>query len=453
MDMLSKGQPRQGGRAGSKSESEATDTGDHRRWRVPAAGEPSFEILNYRCSASIPFDMEDGDAVAPPPLVPSPAPVAAAVLTGRRSHLDSASYRTLSRLFSHCFHLYPSRGECSAPPEAELAAANPTGVDSGDSPQKVPKDADFDQRTEDVDNEAAASGTPSRHLACSPARDQPSVANPTGDLGEADAPRVALDGMDVLVVESTRGNPVTVSKELVAEVTLAVEDEDLKSMKACFEGEVHELVEEAVGNDDGQMLLDAVMTDFTGLIDDIGVDSMPAQSYGASGGELQNSQETEEPKQLGGWTEEERPQSNSDCRQVDASGFEEGEIEGELQDLGAQESDSEPANEYADDKEPGGNSVSRGLEASECHSQAHLPPENKGTEDPVLNKEVNVGNGGQLYVTRAQAVSYGEVLDWNEKPLPDDEVLVVSVFLSTNILDENGYITCLLLHCSVDVLF
>jgi hypothetical protein len=97
-------------------------------------GEPSFEILKYSCSASIPFNMED--ALAPPSLAPSPAPLAAAVLTRRRSYHDSTSYRTLSHLFSHCFHLYPSCGEYSTPPEAELAAVNPTGVDSADSPQK-----------------------------------------------------------------------------------------------------------------------------------------------------------------------------------------------------------------------------------------------------------------------------------------------------------------------------
>jgi hypothetical protein len=130
-------------------------------------GEPSFEILKYSYSASIPFNMED--ALAPPSLAPSPAPLAAAVLTRRRSHHDSASYCTLSHLFSHCFHLYPSCGECSAPSEAELAAANPTGVDSGDSPQKGPPTAAWSYWLTDA-NATAYAYSPS-HIYDSPAQE------------------------------------------------------------------------------------------------------------------------------------------------------------------------------------------------------------------------------------------------------------------------------------------
>jgi hypothetical protein len=417
-------------------------------------GEPPCQTLIPSSSAPIPFNM--ADALTPLTPAPSPAPLAAAVLSRRRSHLDSTSYRTLSRLFSHCFRLHPSRSEGPTPPEPEVAATNPTGVYSGDS-LRVPKDADFDRRTADVENKAAGAGSPSRHVTCTPARDQPSVANPTVDPGAAEAPQVTLEDMDALV-ESTFVKPGAVIEELVIEATVVVEEATLKSAKACLEGEVDKSVEEAMGNDNGQLLLDVMMTNFAGLIDDIGVDSMPAQSCGASEGNLQ-SKESEDPKQLGGWTEEERPASNSGYRQVGSVGFEEGEIEGELQDLGAAESDSEPDDEYADDKEPGGTSVSRGSGATESHSQKmrcgneHLILQNKGTDDPVLNKEVSASSGGQLYATRAQTVSYGEVLDWNETPLPEDEVLVVSMFLLTNILYANCYISCLLLHLSVDALF
>jgi hypothetical protein len=127
----------------------------------------SFEILNYSCSTSIPFNMED--ALAPPSLAPSPTPLTAAVLTCRRSHLDSASYHTLSRLFSHCFHLYPSCDKCSAPPEAKLAAVNPTGVDSGDSPQKGPPTASWSYCLTDAN--ALAYACAPLHLYDSPAQE------------------------------------------------------------------------------------------------------------------------------------------------------------------------------------------------------------------------------------------------------------------------------------------
>jgi hypothetical protein len=367
------------------------------------------------------------------------------MLTRRRSHLDSTSYRTLSRLFSYYFHIHPWRSEGPTPPEPEVASTNPTG----DS-LRVPKDADFDRRTEDVENKAAGARSPSRHVTCTPARDQPSVANPTVDPGVVEALPITLEDMDVLV-ESTFVKSGAVIEEPVIEARVTVEDEALKSAKSCLEGEVDESVEKAVGNDNGQLLLDVMMANFAGLIDDIGVESMPAQNCGASEGKLR-SKESEVPKQLGGWTEEEKPASNSGYRQVDSIGFEEGEIEGELQDLGAAETDSEPGDEYADDKELGGTSVSRFSGANESQSpemrcgNAHLIPENKETDDHVLNKEVNARSGEQLYATRAQAVSYGEVLDWNETPLPDDEVLVVSMFLLTNILYANCYISCLLLH-------
>ncbi|XP_062213626.1 zinc finger CCCH domain-containing protein 7-like [Phragmites australis] len=365
------------------------------------------------------------DAVPTLPLAPSPALFAAAVaFTRRRSHLDSASYRALSRLFSHCLHLHPSRREGPAPPDAEPAAANPTVVESGDPPQ-APKDADFDRR-KNVGKEAAAAGGPSRHETVSPARDQPAAANPTVCPGEAEAPQGSLEDVDeVVVVESTSGKTGTRGEESGAGAGLVVEEEALKSVKACLEGEVDESVEGAVVNDDGQLLLDAIMTNFTELIDDVGAGAMPAQSSAVSGGELQSNRASEELKQSGDGIEDTRPVSNSDSRQIDGGGFEEGEIEGELQDLDSEEfGDSELGDK---DEKLEGDSVSRGSGANEsCDHDTrcgnlHLTSEIKRNGYPTLNKDASVRDDAQMCVTRAQAVSYDEVVDWNETPLPNNE--------------------------------
>ncbi|TVU34183.1 hypothetical protein EJB05_16014 [Eragrostis curvula] len=371
------------------------------------------------------------DALAPPP---DPlAATDAAVLTRRRSHLDSASYRTLSRLFAHCFHLHPSRREAPVPPEAEPAAANPTGVESGDSAQ-APVDADFDRR-KDVEKEAMAAGSSPRQETVSPVMDQPAVANPTGVPCET--PQCSLEDADEVVVKFKCSKPGAGVEDSGVGAGLLVEDEALKSMKSCLEGEIDESME-AVGDDDGQ-LLDAMMTNFTGLIDDVGAGSVPEQSCAIFGGELQNI--NEEAKQLGDGIEEDRPAGNSGYWKVDGGGFEEGEIEGELQELDAEESgDSKPADENADGEEQGRDSVSKGSGANEsCDldtgcGNVHLTPEIKRNGDLLLNKDAR--NDAQMCATRAQAISYDEVLDWNETPLPDDEDLKPGKKRKRNLTEE-----------------
>ncbi|OEL16795.1 Zinc finger CCCH domain-containing protein 7 [Dichanthelium oligosanthes] len=372
------------------------------------------------------------DALAPSPAAPPPAPIAAAaVLNRRRSHLDSASYRTLSRLFSHCLHLHPSPREGTAPPEAEPAAAKPIGIggDSGDYSQ-VPGGANFD-RLKDVEKEAADAGGPLLHGTVSPAREQPAAANPTGDPCEAQAPQCLLQDVDeVVALESTCGNTGAGGEEsgIGAELVVA-EDDALKLVTACLEmTEIDESVEGAVGDDDGQLLLDAMMTNFTGLIDDVGDGVIPAQTCVVSGGERQNSKASEDSKQSGGGIENRESVSNLDCELNNDGGFEEGEIEGYFQDLDSEESgDSEFGDDDAEDEKLGGDSVSRGSGANEScdhgtrFENLHSTPEIIGNGHLIFDKHPNVRGDAQISVTRAQAVSYDEVVDWNETPLPDNE--------------------------------
>ncbi|CAO2203788.1 unnamed protein product [Urochloa humidicola] len=370
------------------------------------------------------------EALPPSPLAPPPAPIAAAaVLTRRRSHLDSASYRTLSRLFSHCLHLLPSPREGTAPPEVEHAAANSTGGDSGDS-QQVPRGTDFDP-LKNVEKEAADAGGPPLHEAVSPAREQQAAENPTGNPCEAEAPQRSRDDVDeVVAVESNCGNTGAGAEESGIGAVLVEEDDALELVKACLETtEVDELVEGALGNDDGQ-LLDSMMTDFTGLIDDVGAAVIPAQTCVVSGGELQNSKASEDSKQSGGRIEVGEHVTNLDHEQNDGGGidFEEGEIEGEFQDLDSEESgDSELGDDDAAEEKLGGDSVSRGSGANESSDHdtqfgnLHSTPEIIGNGHLTLNKDASVRGDAQISVTRAQAVSYDEVVDWNETPLPDNE--------------------------------
>uniref|UniRef100_A0A0A9F397 C3H1-type domain-containing protein n=1 Tax=Arundo donax TaxID=35708 RepID=A0A0A9F397_ARUDO len=231
---------------------------------------------------------------------------------------------------------------------------------------------------------------------------------------------------EAVAVESSRGKTGAGGEEPGVGAGLVGDDDALKSVKACLEGEeVDELVEGAVVNDDGQLLLDAMMTNFTGLIDDVGADTMPAQSCAVTLGELQNSKASEESEQSGGGIEDGRPVNNSDKRQIDGGGFEEGEIEGELQDVDSEESgDSELGDE---DQKLDADSVSRGSEVNEScdhdmrSGNLHLTTGIKGNGDLILNRGSNVKDDAQMCVTRAQAVSYAEVVDWNETPLPDNE--------------------------------
>ncbi|CAO2176973.1 unnamed protein product [Urochloa humidicola] len=373
------------------------------------------------------------EALPPSPVAPPPAPLAAAaVLTRRRSHLDSASYRTLSRLFSHCLHLHTSPREGTALPEAEPAAANPTGGDSADSLQ-VPRDTDFDL-LKNVEEETTDVGGPPLHGTVSPARELPAAENPTGgDPCEAEAPERSHDDVDMVVaVESTSGyTGAGVEGSGIGAGLAGVEDDALELVKACLETtEVDELVEGALGNDDGQLLLDTMMTNFTGLIDDVGAGVIPVQTCVVSGGELQNSNASEDSKQSGGGIEDGEPVTNLDCKQNDGGGFdfEEGEIEGEFQDLDSEESvDSELGDDDDTEEKLGGDSVSRGSGVRKSSDHAtqfgnlHPAPEITGNGHLTLNKDASVRGDAEISVTRAQAVSYDEVVDWNETPLPDNE--------------------------------
>ncbi|KAL6881963.1 hypothetical protein ACP4OV_011435 [Aristida adscensionis] len=350
--------------------------------------------------------MEDSIAMgaAPPP---APLVATAAVLTRRRAHLDSSSYRTLSRLFSHCLQLHPSRGEPSAPPAVDPAAASSLGVDC------ERKDAE----------EAAVLGSPPRQETHSPAIVEPAAANRTGS--PQGSPE---DVQETVPVESICDKTCALGGESGIAAELAVEDETLKSVKACLEEEVDESVEGAVDNDDEQLLLDAMMTNFSGLIDDVSTGTMPPHGSGVSGGEQQNGTVSEGMNELGSSIEENRPVGNSDLGQLNGGGFEEGEIEGELQDLDAEESgDSELGDEEdAGDQKLEGDPISRGSDMNESHDHEmrcgdlHLTPEIKGN-DLILNQGANVRVDAHMVLTRAQAVSYDEVVDWNETPMPDDE--------------------------------
>lgn len=379
------------------------------------------------------------DALAPPSVAPTPSPLAAAAaLTRRRSHLDSASFRTLSRLFSHCLHINPS--PCgTAPPEPEPVAADPVGGDSDDSPER-PNGADFD-RLKDVEIEAADAGGPSLHGTVY----QPAAANPTLDLGEAEA---LLEGADAVVavestscmaraevvesavpvVESTSCKTSAEVEESAVGAGLAVEGLSLKSVESLLETKVDESVEVAVGDDEGRLLHEALMTNFTGLIDDVDAGVIPAKSRAVSGGELQSSKASEDSKQLDGGIEEGEPLRNCDHGQNDVGGFEEGEIEGEFQDLGSEESgDSEHGDVDAEDEKLEGNSISRGSGPNKScdhdtrFGNLHSTPE-IGNDHLILNRDAIVRGDAQIPVTRAQAVTYDEVVDWNETPLPDNEV-------------------------------
>ena len=197
-----------------------------------------------------------------------------------------------------------------------------------------------------------------------------------------------------------------------------------------------------------------MLTNFTGLIDDVGAGVIPVETCVVSGGELQNSKASEDLKQSGGRIEDVEPVSNLNRELNIDGGFEEGEIEGELQDLDSEESgDSELVDDdNAEDENLGGDSVSRGSGACDHGIQSvnlHSKPEIVGNGHLTLNKDANVRGDEQISVTRAQAVSYDEVVDWNETPLPGNEVLNTS-FLYIKISFKH-YLLLLLLCNNVSV--
>ncbi|KAL5221175.1 hypothetical protein ABZP36_025888 [Zizania latifolia] len=380
------------------------------------------------------------EAALAPPAAPSGSLAAAAALSGRRAHLESASYRALSRLFSHCLHLHPSRHAGRPDEEVEHAAANSLG-DSGGFPQVAGSPQSEDARLDWRKNLEVDAAYPAPHETPSPSP----LGVPDASLNSTTDPGIVLQGTpgsgiagvervegveEAVLTGSTSGKAGDDGEELGVGAGLKGEDEALRSMNACLDGEVNELVKEMVCNDDGHLLLDAMMTNLSGLIDDASAGTMSAQSCGASGAKLlHDGKVAEEVKELGDGIDDDRYVDNVDHGPIDGGGFEEGEIEGDIQNLFADDSgNSELEDEDANGEKLEEDFVSRrsgdngscGHDVHSCYS--HLMPQ-KGNRDLALNTERNSKDDSQMHVTRAQTVSYDEIVDWNETPLPGDEVL------------------------------
>lgn len=350
-------------------------------------------------------------------------------LARRRSHLDSASYRTLSRLFSHCLHHRPSQLAAPAPLEVEPASANPISDESPQGCSVPPKDAEF-ERGKDLGEEETAVRT-SVIENPSPAVVDAATGNPIAD--PAVAPQRSMEH-EVAGVQRAEGvTDMVVGGNVCRETVALVEElgaEDvLRSMKDCLEGEVDELVEPdvVVVNDDEHLLLDTMMTNFSGLIADASGGTTSMLNYGVSGGEPHNDGNIAEGvKELGAGTEEDRPAGDSDQHSVDVDVVEEGEIEGDMQALNVDESDDSEL-EDADDEELEEDFANRVLGENESSGQdirclnLLSTPKIKGTSDLVLNKEGYIKDDALKHVTRAQAVSYDEIVEWNETPVDDAE--------------------------------
>ncbi|WVZ59049.1 hypothetical protein U9M48_009254 [Paspalum notatum var. saurae] len=312
--------------------------------------------------------------------------------------------------------LHPPPNEGTTPPEAEPAAEGPSGGDYVVSPES-PGGASFD-RLKDLEGEASGTGGPSLHGIVSPVRTQPAAANPTGD--PAESTQYLVEDASVVVLAERMSCKTSGEGE--------ESDEALKSVEACLETEVDGSVEEAMGDDEGQLLFDAMLTNFTGLIDDAADGEISTQSCGASGGGLQNSKLSEVLKQFGSGIEDGEPVSNSDCGQNAGGGFEEGEIEGEFQDLDSEEfENSELGDQDAEDEELGGDSITKGSGTNEsCDNgtwfkNLHSTPDIPGNGHLLLDQDANVSGNAQISVARAQAISYDDVLVWNETPPPNNE--------------------------------
>ncbi|KAM0864389.1 hypothetical protein ACQ4PT_043981 [Festuca glaucescens] len=375
-----------------------------------------------------------------PPVPPAPPAAGAAApttffLTRRRSHLDSASYRTLSRLFSHCLHLHPQQHAVPAHPEVETAAANPICDESPQGASVPPKDTELGQGN-DLAEESAVVST-SVPEAPVPSVVEAAAGNPIADLDVAPQGSVEhevagveqVEGVeDMVVVGSACRKPGALVEEFSGEAELVGADEVLRTMKACLEGEVEESVEVAVVNDDGHLLLDTMMTNFSGLIGDASGGTASMQDYGVSEGESQNDGKIADGvTKLGAGIEEDRPVGDLDHQSVDAGGFEEGEIEGDLQDLDDESDDS--GHQDADDEKLEEDRVTRG--SGENESSGHdmrclnllSTPKIKGTGDLnlILDKEGSIKSDALMHVPRAQVVSYDEIVEWNETPVHDAE--------------------------------
>uniref|UniRef100_J3L186 C3H1-type domain-containing protein n=1 Tax=Oryza brachyantha TaxID=4533 RepID=J3L186_ORYBR len=255
---------------------------------------------------------------------------------------------------------------------------------------------------------------------------------------------------ELVLTGSTSAKAGDGGEELGAGATLMGEDDALRSMQACLDGEDNELVNEMMGNDDDLLQLDAMMTNFSGLIDDAsdanaGISSAP--SCGVTGGKLQSdSRVAEEVKELGAGIGNDRYQVKEsgdgigndtslissdhvsiDGGDLDGGDFEEGEIEDDMQNLDVDDSgNSELEDKDAKGEELKEDFVSRKMgENGSCSYDVrshnlHLIPQ-KGDVNFVMNTQCNSKDDSQMHGARAQAVSYDEVVDWNETPLPDDK--------------------------------
>ncbi|KAI4966436.1 hypothetical protein ZWY2020_040969 [Hordeum vulgare] len=360
------------------------------------------------------------DALVPPVPPAHLASEAAApttlFLTRRRSHLDSASYRTLSRLFSHCLHHRSSQLAAPAPLEVQPASANPISEESPQGCSVPPKDPEFGRGKDLGEGEAAVRTSVVENP--SPAVVDAATGNPIADPDVAPQRSVEHQMAGVQRAEGVKDMVVggNVCRETVALVEELMAEDVLRSMKDCLEGEVDELVEPdvVVVNDDDHLLLDTMMTNFSGLIAD------------ASGGTTSMLNMAEGVKELGAGTEEDRPVGDSDQHSVDGGVVEEGEIEGDMQALDVDESDDSEL-EVAGDEELEEDFANRVLEENESSGQGVRclnllsTPKIKGTSDLVLNKEGSIKDDALKHVTRAQAVSYDEIVEWNETPLHDAE--------------------------------
>uniref|UniRef100_A0ACD5VFC5 Uncharacterized protein n=1 Tax=Avena sativa TaxID=4498 RepID=A0ACD5VFC5_AVESA len=271
--------------------------------------------------------MEDA---LPPPVSPAPLAGGAAAptilfLTRRRSHLDSASYRTLSRLFSHCLHLHPQQHAVPAHPEVETAAANPIGDDSSQGGSVPFKDTEF-EHGKDVEEEPAGAITSVPETPAPSVVVEATAGNPIADLdvasqGPAEHEVAGVERAEgvqdmVVVGRACRETGALVEAEFVGA------DEVLRTMMACLEGEVEESVEVAVVNDDENLLPNSL------VVEDASGGTASVQNYGVCEGESWNDGKiTEGVTKLGAGVEEDRPVGDSDHHSVDADGFEEGEIE------------------------------------------------------------------------------------------------------------------------------
>uniref|UniRef100_A0A0E0JKB2 C3H1-type domain-containing protein n=1 Tax=Oryza punctata TaxID=4537 RepID=A0A0E0JKB2_ORYPU len=381
---------------------------------------------------------------SPVPPAAAPASLAAApatdALSRRRAHLDSSSYRALSRLFSHCLHLHPPRH--AARPDAEVepaaataAAATPPGgfggLPHGVSPP--PADAGCD-RGKNLEVEVAL-GKPTPHETSSTSASPDAAVNPTTDpatvpQGTADGTVAGIERVEeVVFAGSTSEKADADGKELGAGAGLMGDDEALRSMQACLDGEDNELVNEMVDNDDEKLQLDAMMSNLSGLLDDASAGIMSAQSCGLSGDKLQSDDRVVgEVKELGAGIGNDKSVGNLDHGSIDHGGFEEGEIEGDTQNLDADDSVNSELEDDVDGVELVEDFDSRRIgENGSCGHDVkshnlHLIPQ-KGNGDPARNNQCNSKDNSQLHVAREQAVSYDEVVDWNETPLPDDKAV------------------------------